>query len=146
MATLCLTAQAEAQSMGEIAFLPPHPTTEDAVTVVFAPATGQPNRCPIKVTVQRPLVFIESDYAFSGECGNQGALNTANLGKVAAGVYQVIWAFKDPLPSEIPVIASLTVVAAPVQAPALSLWGALLLALCVTTTALAPHRRPRYEP
>src|SRR5262249_14927603 len=80
-----------AQSPRTIAVTPAHPTTDDSITVVFTPAPGDADLCPLSITITKTSVGI-----FSGSCPNQGGTpDRAELGKLPAGTYEVTWDFQD---------------------------------------------------
>ena len=133
---LCFSPQPRAQLIGNIAFSPSRPTSNDQVTVVFTPAEGQPDSCAGYVFIQSTTVFVDSFGTLSGSCGNLGIPDKANLGKLPAGVYQVTWGFHDNFYGALFPTESLTVTAAPVRVPALSRFGILSLALCLILLGL----------
>jgi hypothetical protein len=144
--TLCFSPLLCAQLIGSISFSPPHPTTNDQVTVAFVPAEGQPDYCGYFVNRQGATVFIDSFGTFSGSCGNFGPLDEASLGKLPAGVYQVTWGFHDNIFGAVFPTESLTVTAVPEQVPALSRVGVSLLALGLVFIMAFVVRRNACDP
>jgi len=142
LAACCLPNAGYAQGYGTLSFSPAHPTTNDSITVVFTPATGEPDWCSDHSGAYGNNVTV---IAFPFPCSNgYGVLDAANIGKLPAGTYQVTWTytdnfFNDPVPT-----ATLTVFSAPVSVPVFSTWGLLILVCGVVL--VRSHMRPSNEP
>jgi hypothetical protein len=134
------------QSFGTISFSPQRPTPNDSVTVILTPAEGQPDWCPFFFWFSASNV-ISIDALEDYQCiPGYGTTDQINIGKLPAGVYQVIWGFHDPPPNVTFPAATLTVTAALSEIPGLSFGGLFCLASCIGLIGLSWLRLSPHEP
>jgi hypothetical protein len=114
-----------AQAIGTLAFSPAQPTTNDSITVIFTPALGQLDLCPLGFSVGTGFVYINSTGL---PCTpGFGTEDRVVIGKLPAATYQVTWDLQDNFTNEQVPTTTLLVRLAPVQVPMLSLTGMSLL-------------------
>ena len=125
IAAFCLPSVSLAQPIGTLAFSPAQPTIDDSITVIFTPASGQPDLCPLGFSVATGVVYINST-ALPCVPGF-GIEDRVAIGKLLAGTYDVTWDLQDNFGNKQVPTSTLVVRLAPVQIPMFSFAGMLLL-------------------